>query len=100
MALAPITYREFHDVPRIFVVEANGRLLLFDCPFDNDLDDYPAFYKVYELDAVQRPRLANPDWRGLVALGIPLGETPVSHVIFDDTRRAWVETDSLGWDKV
>ena len=42
MWLDIIAYREFYDVPRMFLVEASGNLLLFDCPFDDDLDEFSA----------------------------------------------------------
>lgn len=50
--LVPINFRygEFWDVPRIFVVEHEGQLWLFDCPFSDELDDYPDEYAVYLLD--------------------------------------------------
>ena len=42
MTWANIQYRDFYDVPRIFVADYQGRLYLFDCPFDEALDDYPS----------------------------------------------------------
>lgn len=50
MKWLPINYRDYWDVPRVFVVEYKGRTFLFNCPFDDDEDDYPEEYRVYEVD--------------------------------------------------
>jgi hypothetical protein len=41
-----LSYGEFYDVPRLFVVTVNEGLLVFDSPFDDDLDDYRSDYAV------------------------------------------------------
>lgn len=46
---ADIQYRDFYDVPRIFVFRANDRVFLADCPFDEEIDDYLKFYTLFEL---------------------------------------------------
>ncbi|HEY3201123.1 MAG TPA: hypothetical protein VGK55_11300 [Actinomycetes bacterium] len=55
-----LSYGEFWDVPRLFVVTVPDGLLVFDSPFDQDLDDYRPEYTVY-CPAVERseapPRL-------------------------------------------
>ena len=90
----PIRYREFYDIPRIFVVEASGDRYLFDCPFDPDLDDYPEQYRVYRLpgDTVI-PEAGS--WNQLAEKGCLLGEIPTSLVAFDQTTRAFVEARVL-----
>ena len=40
MNWATIRYRDFYDIPRIFIVTLNGKLFLFDCAFDDEIDDY------------------------------------------------------------
>lgn len=52
-------YRDFWDVPRMFVVEVGGNTLLFDCPYDEDRDDYAPAYTVYQM-----PPLADADLTG------------------------------------
>ena len=42
-----IQYRDFYDVPRIFLTTYKGRHFLLDCPFDDALDDYSAAYEVF-----------------------------------------------------
>lgn len=53
-----IDYRDFWDVPRAALVQAPSAVLLLDCPFEIELDDYRAEYKVYRVPepiAVARP---------------------------------------------
>ncbi len=61
----PIRYREFYDFPRAFVVEHENDLLLFDCPFSDDLDDYPTEFTVYRVDDELRARIDSLSWTGL-----------------------------------
>ena len=49
---APIRYRDFYDVPRIFLANYRGRLYLFDCPFDEETEDFPDFYHVYTMPPI------------------------------------------------
>ena len=84
-----IAYRAFWDVPRWFLIQHRGRLLLFAAPWDDELDDYAAEYSVYALppdvdldgDWVTLPPQAQ-SMRGRVAVGA---------MRFDETRRAGVE---------
>jgi len=46
---ASISYREFYDFPRAFVVERSGDLLFFDCLFDDDLDDYGPDFEIFKI---------------------------------------------------
>ena len=87
---SPILYRDFYDVPRVFLVEHRRTWYLFDCPFLEDLDDYPAEYEVFEM-----PVLDEADWKGswvgLRSRAVKqLGRIAVREVPFDPTRRATV----------
>ncbi len=87
-----IHYRDFYDVPRIFIISYEGRQFLFDCPFDDDLDDYSPSYRVYAM-----PPLAEADlegsWEHLPQLAISfLGTVPVNRAQFDPTRREAINT--------
>ena len=62
-----VEYRDFSDVPRIFVIVVDERTFLFDCPFDEQIDDYPDEYTVYELPHVRPDELLN-DWSELPRL--------------------------------
>jgi len=45
----PFVYRDFYDLPRMLVFMAAGRCYLFDCSFDEGVDDYLPDYQVFEL---------------------------------------------------
>jgi len=92
MSQTLIQYRGFWDVPRIFLARHQGQTYLFDCPFSEDLDDYPDVFKVYlipDLTDVELPK----DWTTLPKKAIRyLGEIPVAHVRFDPTRRQSIDS--------
>jgi hypothetical protein len=88
---APITYRDFWDVPRIFLVTHEGRTLLFDCPFDEATEDYPDTYAVYQLPALADGELTG-SWDKLSERAERyLGTVPVGEVRFDPTRRQGID---------
>jgi hypothetical protein len=92
---AAINYRGFYDVPRIFLVSHRGMQLLFDCKFDDSIDDYPDFYKVYLMPAQQDLELSG-SWDRLPELAIEyLGDVQVSSVKFDRTLRKEIDTDVI-----
>lgn len=81
----PIIYSGFYDVPRFFITSYDGQQYLFDCLFDDDLDDYPNSYRVYLV-------LADADlkssWEHLPRLAKRLlGAVAVNQVQFDSTKR-------------
>jgi hypothetical protein len=87
MDWAPIRYRDFYDLPRIFITSYNGQDYLFDCPFDDERDDYPDSYRVYQLPALSKEDLQG-SWEHLSGLAVNfLGEVPVAEVQFDPTKR-------------
>lgn len=91
----PIRYRDFHDVPRAFVIERGGETLLFDCPFDEALDDYPEDYAVVRLDSSAAATLDEGSWRDLASRGTPVGRVPARRVRFDPTRRKAIDAAVL-----
>jgi Transposase DNA-binding len=93
--MTPITYRDFWDVPRIFLARHGEGVLLFDCPFDETMEDYPDFYQVYLLPRLQEEELGG-SWDKLPLRACRrLGAIPVDSVRFDATRRHAVETRLL-----
>jgi hypothetical protein len=92
---APIRYRGFWDVPRVFITPHNGRTYLFDCPFDEELEDYIDSYRVYTMPDLLVEELPT-DWTTLYqrATGF-LGEIPVARVRFDPTRRREIDSSVL-----
>lgn len=99
-----IIYRDFYDVPRVFLTRRGDRYLLFDCPFDEALDDYPTIYKVYLMADLPDERLGG-SWVDIHHEAERyLGEIPVDRVSFDPTRRRTVDLQgivewgkNLGW---
>ena len=85
-----IEYRDFWDVPRIFFVRKNGVLLLFDCEFNDQKEDYSDEYKVYIMPELP----AGESWKGIFERATEyLGNVPVDKVNFDETRRKFIQDD-------
>lgn len=40
----PIRYRDFYDFPRMFLVECQGSLCLFNCCLNEKHEDYESFF--------------------------------------------------------
>lgn len=91
----PIRYRDFHDIPRAFVVEAGGETLLFDCAFNADLDEYPTDYRVFRLEERVIPELHSISWTDLQSQGIEMGRVPTAAVVFDQTKRSAIHASIL-----
>lgn len=92
---APIRYRGYWDVPRIFLVHFEGRTYLFDCCFDEIIDDHPDTFQVYLMPDVPDSALQG-SWHELSDQAIEhLGEVPVAAVRFDATRRKEVDISIL-----
>ena len=90
-----IIYRDFWDVPRIFVVRHHGRQYLFDCRFNESAEDCEAAYRVYTLPDLPESEL-NGSWEGLAERAESyLGEVAVESVIFDPSRRRTIDTRIL-----
>lgn len=82
-----ITYRDFYDIPRAFVVENGGTLYFFDCPFDDNIDDYPDRFLVYKLSERMKDKLDTTSWAGLSSSSQLVGTIPVNQVQFDASKR-------------
>lgn len=92
---AAIHYREFWDVPRIFYLTDGGRTYLFDCPFDDQVDDFPDEYRVYLMPPLDPADLTG-SWAGLPGRAVAdLGRVSVAAVRFDPTRRQFVDASVL-----
>jgi hypothetical protein len=90
---APIRYMGFWDVPLNFLVAHDGQSILFDCPFDEDIEDYAETYQVYLMPEISVEELPK-DWTTLPSRAIRrLGEVPVASVQFDPTKRRQINTE-------
>ncbi len=91
----PIRYRDFWDVPRIFLVRLEVQLILFDCRFDDEKEDYPDRYQVYLLPALTDNDLAG-SWETLPERASHhVAEVAVSEVRFDPTGRQSIDGSIL-----
>ena len=87
-----ITYRDFYDVPRMFIIRHRGMQLLFDSEFDDSIDDYSDTYKVYVLPGLSDDELRG-SWEHLSDKSTQfLGVLTVIEVVFDSSVRGEVET--------
>jgi hypothetical protein len=77
-------YRDFHEVPRVFYVEHDGRYFLFDCEYDERRGDYAPGYTVY---VVPKEAVATPSWQELAARSVVTGWLPLDAVEFDETKQ-------------
>lgn len=92
---AAIRYRDFYDVPRIFLVSYDGRQLLFDCAFDEELDDYPNEYCVYLMPPLTEADLAG-SWEQLPRMAKRfLGQVGINEVQFDSTKRNFINASAI-----
>lgn len=88
-------YRDFWDLPRIFLVERNDVILLFDCKFDEDKEDYDNTYSVYVMPDLAGRELAG-SWNQLTNKALKLlGTLSVEEVVFDASRRKWIDDDVI-----
>jgi hypothetical protein len=83
----PIQYRDFYDVPRLIAVERTGEIYLFDCPFDDETDEYSDWFVIYRLPPENRGLLDEASWRSLTSLGEPVGRLAVKDIELDPSRR-------------
>lgn len=92
MSWATIQYRDFYDVPRIFIASYDGTGYLFDCVFDDEIDDYANRYRVYQLPPIPDEDLEG-SWEDLSERAERLlGSVPVAEVHFDPTKRQRINT--------
>lgn len=84
---SPIRYREFWDVPRIFLAPYRGKWFLFDCVFDETTEDFPDSYKVYVIPEPSEEELAG-SWDKLHEKATHYsGDIAVAKVHFDASKR-------------
>jgi len=92
----PIKYRDFYDIPRIFLAETPERAFLFDCPFNEEKDEYEETFKVYLMPRLGEKELAG-SWKNLPQRATQLlGEVGTAEVEFDPTLRQQVNLEMLG----
>jgi hypothetical protein len=92
---APIRYRDFYDVPRIFLAMYRGQMYLFDCPFDEEVEDFPEIYHVYTMPPLPDEEL-DGSWADLPERALThLGDIPIASVQFDPSARKSIDASIL-----
>ncbi len=100
-AFIPIYYDGFWDVPHVFLTVYEDELYYFRRDyFDEELDDYPPNYQVFLVQNMKLEEafeLRELPFESVKLLNIPLleenqiiGEIPTKDVIFDETKRKFV----------
>jgi hypothetical protein len=91
----PIHYRDFWTVPRIFWLIFRDRTFLFDCPFDERVEDFPDHYEVYEMPSLTEEDVKG-SWVNLHQRALAnYGTVPLKAVRFDETRRQAIDAGVL-----
>ncbi|MHB1425153.1 MAG: hypothetical protein ACYC3I_18435 [Gemmataceae bacterium] len=92
---ASIRYRDFWDVPRIFLVSSQGKCFLFDCAFDEATEDYPDSYRVYVIPDPSEEELTG-SWDKLHEKATSYcGDVPINKMRFDPSKRREIDTTIL-----
>ncbi len=90
-----IKYHAFWDQPRTFHTLDGEKTFLFDCQFDEQLDDYPACYNVYLISSLElsdMPAL----WVRLEQKELHLlGTVKISQSAFDPSHWKQIDLDIL-----
>lgn len=95
MTMVPFTYSGFWDVPRYTFCQIDGKHLLLQSEFDDNLDEYSTDYQVFEL---QSPIQVGSkfSWETFPLSEARLIETiPVTTMNFDETKRAKMNSAPL-----
>ena len=94
--MVPFTYSGFYDVPRCIAFEYNGTSFLLQSWFDEEADEYPAFYSAYSVDMPIDDLLKKERWSSPPAETMTyLGKIPISEVVFDKTKRETLDPSVL-----
>lgn len=76
-------------------MQHRGLQYLFDCTFNDSVEDYEEVYRVYELSPLPEGVL-NGSWDGISKKAKSyLGEVPVSSVKFDSSRRRSIDAEII-----
>ena len=86
-------HRNFWDIPRMAVVRFEGETYVFDCPFSDELDEYPDFFTVYRIQRDVPP--SGGSWLDLTDGAEVVGHIPARDVRFDPTRRRAIAAETM-----
>ena len=90
-----VQYRDFWDVPRIFLASFGHSLFLFDCKFSKESEDFNTEYEVFLMPELSENDLVG-SWEGLANKALKfLGAIPVDAINFDETRRGSIKSEVI-----
>jgi hypothetical protein len=96
MTWQPIWYGAYWDLPRYIYTTDGQRAFVLECPFDDELDDYPDRYTVYEAPVLPIPASRREHWSGPPRESLQrLGTVALNHSHLDPTRRAQLDWRAL-----
>lgn len=94
--MIPFRYGGYWDVPRYILLRYRGKALLLESPFDEDLDEYPDDFAVYELPS--QTEWSAETLGSWIPEGTPrtlIGHIPISAIRFDPTKRETLDADCI-----
>ena len=94
-SFSPIEYSAIWDIPRLFLISYLNKALLFDCCFDEDLDDYPNEFAVYLIPDSYNDNLKSAYDYFIDKSPAIIGKIPVKEIKFDNTLRKFVYTKNF-----
>ncbi|MGH9633577.1 MAG: hypothetical protein ACRD72_01955 [Candidatus Angelobacter sp.] len=90
--MIPFKYFEFWDVPRVIMISYHDQDFLLESYFDEAIDDYPDDYAITLVAPGLEQRIRESSWTVLAEIERrPLGTIPVREVVFDETRRKYLD---------
>ncbi|XSG77483.1 hypothetical protein ACP8Y2_10785 [Herpetosiphon llansteffanensis] len=88
-----IKYWGFYDIPRGFLVSYKDEYYIFECLFDDNLDDYDNYYTVYKIYSSKIGELKiTIDW-SIEGYGYEICTVLTKHVDFDPSKRKSISSD-------
>lgn len=84
-----VTYRGFYDVPRVIMAKSKeSTFWIFESVFDDGLDDYQCFYRIYFAGEDEVAAIGRFERHLQGAVSAPVGDVAIADVEFDVTTRA------------
>jgi hypothetical protein len=90
-----VEYRDFWTILRMFLVRYESRLFLFDCEFDEEVEDFRDDFKIFLMPELS-PEELDQAWLNLSRQSLRFcGCVPTASVNFDPTRREQVDAEAF-----
>lgn len=91
-----VQYRDFWDIPRIFIASFGQDWVLFDCKFNEEIEDFETKYRVFLMPTELQATDLTGSWKELPEKALRfLGEIQVDDVEFDESRRKYINSEII-----